>query len=267
MPSLREIQLAIRRSVLLEDDSIAAAFIVDDGLAPERRLSIYRNNFVSTLTTALRLSFPVTYRLVGAEFFDGAAQTFVREQPPRAACLDEYGGGFPEFLGRFPPAATVAYLPEVARLEWAINLALHAPDVEALDVARLASLEQADHDHVWFAAHPSISLLTSNYPVDAIWRAVLASDDAALAEIDLASGPVWLMVQRLTTGIDVIRIDERAWCVAANLFAGQPLAVALDAGDGLDAPALLAEHIAAARFIAFGVADAAADLPAPDLLS
>ncbi len=267
MPSLREIQHAIRRSIVLREDSAAAAFIVDDGLAPEQRLSVYRNTFVSSLTTALRLSFPATYRLVGAEFFEGAAQIFVHEQPPRGAYLDEYGGGFPDFLAHFPPAATLAYLSEVARLDWAVNRALHAPDVESLDVARLAGLEETDHDHVRFAAHPSISLLRAEYPIDVIWRAVLAQDDAALAEIELAARPVWLMVQRLADGVDVTRIDERAWRFAAELFAGQPLGVALDAADGLDAPAVLAEHFATGRFIAFSFADAVADLPAQESLS
>ena len=267
MPSLREVQHAVRRSVVLREDSAAAAFIVDDGLAPEQRLSVYRNTFVSSLTTALRLSFPATYRLVGAEFFEGAAQIFVHEQPPSGAYLDEYGAGFPEFLARFPPAEALAYLPDVARLEWGVNRALHAPDVEALDVARLAGLDETDHDHVRFAAHPSVSLLRVDYPVDVIWRAVLAQDDTALAEINLASGPVWLMVQRLATGVDVTRIDERAWRFAAELFAGLPLGVALDAADGLDAPALLAEHFAAGRFIAFSFADAVADLPAQESLS
>ena len=45
---------------------------------------------------------------------------------------------FPEFLARFPPAASLAYIADVARLEWAVNRALHAPDAAPLDVARLA---------------------------------------------------------------------------------------------------------------------------------
>lgn len=267
MPSLREVQHAIQRSVVLRDDSAAAAYIVDGGLAPEQRLSVYRNTFVSSLANALRLLFPAVHRLVGVEFFDGAAQIFVHEQPPRGPYLDEYGEGFPEFLARFPPAASLAYLPDVARLEWAVNRALHAHDVEPLDVARLAGLDQTDHDRVRFVTHPSVSLLRAAYPVDAIWRAVLAQDDAALAAIDLAAGPVWLMVQRLATGVEATRINERAWRFAAELSAGQPLGAALDAAVEIDAPALLAEHIAAGRFIGFDLADAVAHPPAQESLS
>ncbi len=258
MPSLHEVQRSIRTSLLEHDDSAAAAYIVRDELAPEQRLSVYRNTFISSLANALRLSYPAVHRLVGGEFFASAAQIFVQERPPRSAYLDEYGAEFPEFLTRFSPAASLAYLPDVARLEWTVNRALHAPDVGPLDVTQLTSIEPTDHDRVRFVTHPSVSLLRAAYPVDAIWRAVLAQDDTALAAIDLAVGPVWLMVQRLVTGVDVTRVDEGAWRFAAELCAGQPLGAALDAAVGIDAPALLAEHISTGRFIGFSRADAVA---------
>ena len=34
------------------------------------------------------------------------------------------------------------------------------------------------------------------HPQHLVWRAVLAAGDAAMAAIDLAAGPVWLMVER-----------------------------------------------------------------------
>src|SRR5262249_30349874 len=138
MPSLLEVQQAIRVSLVEHNDLQAAACIVGDGLAPEDRLAIYRNTFVSNSVSALRLSYPAVYRLVGGEFFEGAAHIFVHERPPVGAYLDEYGAAFPEFLARFPPAASLVYLPDVARLEWAVNRALHAADVEPLEMADLA---------------------------------------------------------------------------------------------------------------------------------
>jgi hypothetical protein len=255
MPSLLEAQRAIRLSLVERDDSAAAAYIVADELAPEQRLSVYRNTFASNLANALRLSFPAVQRLVGAEFFDGVARIFAHERPPVSAYLDEYGAEFPDFLARFAPAVSLVYLPDVARLEWAVNRALHAPDAEPLDAARLAALVPSDHDRVRFVPHPSVSLVRADYPVDAIWRAVLEQDDVALSTIDLAAGPVWLLVQRLATGVEVTRVDERAWRFAAELFAGRPLGAALEAADGVDAPALLAQHIAAGRFVGYDLAD------------
>ena len=251
MPSLHEVQHAFRSSLVERDDGAAAAFVIVDGLEPARRLSIYRNTFVSNLTNALRLSYPAVHRLVGAEFFQGAAQVFVHERPPAGAYLDEYGGDFADFLARFPPAASLPYLPDVARVEWAVNRALHAPDVKPLDVAQLAHVDPAHHDRVSFVAHQAVSILRVAYPADAIWRAVLEQDDAALSAIDLATGPAWLLVERTAGRVEVTRLDEHAWRFAAELFAGQPLGTALDSADGVEASALLAEHFAAGRFIAF----------------
>lgn len=253
MPSLREIQHAVRRSLLQEADVHADAHIAGAGLAPEQRLNIYRNTMLGTLVNALRLSFPAVHALVGADFFAGAAQVFVREQPARSADLNAYGAEFADFLQRFEPAATLAYLPDVARLEWAVNRALHAADAQPLDPSALAALAPADHDRVCFVAHPSISLLRSRYPVDAIWSAVLEHDDAAMAAIDLGDGPAHLLVQRLDERVDVARLDDGAWRVAAALLGGQPLRDALAATQMPDGAALLAEHLVAGHCIAFRV--------------
>ena len=76
-------------------------------------------------------------------------------------------------------------------------------------------------------------------------------DDAAIAAIELGSGPVWLLVQRFETGVDVRRINEKEWQFAAQLCAGRPLQAALDATPGFDAATALAGYLAAGRFTGF----------------
>lgn len=254
MPSLRELQHALRESLLRPEEG-AAACVLAEGIAPRRRLDVYRNTFVSTLTKALRLDFPAVDRLVGAAFFDGAAYAFIHERPPRGACLDDYGDEFPAFVARFPPAASLTYLADVARLEWAVNLALHAPDVEPLAIERLAEVAPQDEPRVRFTPHPSVRFVAATHPVDAIWRAVLARDDRALTAIDPDAGQVSLLVARSESGVEVVRLDEPAWRFAAALCAGTPLGAALDLAEGIDAPALLAAHLAAGRFVGFELAD------------
>ena len=254
MPSLRDVQQAMRRSLLRDAGGDVSGLIVGAGLAPSQRLSIHRNTIAGTLVNALRLSFPAVHALVGADFFAAAAQAFAREQPPRGADLNAYGVTFPQFLQQFEAAATLAYLPDVARLEWAVTRALHASDAQAMDTARLAAVAPSDHERVRFVAHPSISTLRSSFPVDAIWRAVLQRDDEAMAAIDLNSGPACLMVQRRADEVDVVRLDDDAWRFAAALFSGQALGVALDASPGVNSAAALADHLIAGRFVAFRVA-------------
>jgi hypothetical protein len=221
---------------------------------PADRLDIYRNTFISGVTKALRLTYPAVHRLVGDDFFAAAAGIFIASHPPRAAYLDQYGAEFPQFLAQFPAAAGLLYLPDVARLEWAVSLAIHAPDRAPLELAKLTALADRDQARVRFVPHPCIGLLHLRYPADIIWRAVLGGDDAALAALDLDGPPICLLVQRLPAGVEVMRLDEAAWRFAAALCAGQPLLAALDDASDVDAGAMLANHLAAGRFIAFTLA-------------
>jgi hypothetical protein len=249
MPTLLELQQDMRRSLVQRDDAAAAAWLSDPSL--RERLDIYRNTFLAGLNKALRLSYPAVGRLVGTEFFDGAAQIFITEHPPRAAYLDRYGGEFPDFLQRFSPAASLAYLADVARLEWAVNCAMHAPDLEPLDLKKLAAIEPNDQSRLRFVAHPSVRLMRSDYPVDRIWQAVLARDDAELTTLDLNAGPVNLLVERRTGGVEVICLDQSAWLLLAALCSGEPWHSAIERAANLDASTALAEHFAAGRFVAF----------------
>jgi hypothetical protein len=252
VPTLLELQKALRHSLVDGDDGAAAAMLAPQ--VPPDRLDIYRNTFVGSLTKALRLTYPATCRLVGDDFFDATAGAFMAEHPPGCAYLDLYGAQLPEFLLHFRPAAGLAYLPDVARLEWAVSRAVHAPDLEPIDPAGLAAMAPEDQGRLCFVPHPSIGLVRSRYPVDMIWQAVLSRDDAALAALDLDTGAVHLLVQRLESGVTVERLDGPAWRFAADLCGGRPLQAALDAAGAIDASMLLAEHLASRRFTGFAVA-------------
>jgi hypothetical protein len=189
--------------------------------------------------------------VVGTEFFEGAAARFIDTAPPRSAYLNDYGASFPAFLAEFPPAAGVPYLPGLARLEWAVSKALHAPDAASLDLTRLAAVADADQGKVSFIPHPSVALVHETDPVDRIWQAVLDEDDAAMAAIDLGEGPIWLIVARGLQGVVVDRLDATPWEFARRLVAGQSIDAAADAAPEANAAALIAAHLAAGHFIAF----------------
>jgi Putative DNA-binding domain len=263
MPALLELQRTLREQLFgrvtggdatnvyaADGDATSVSKLLagDDGAL---RLAIYRNTGFGTLVNALRLSFPAVQRLVGADFFEAAAREFIRVQPPCSAYLNDYGADFPGFLAGYPPAAAVVYLGDVAQLEWAVNRALHASDAAGLDLARLAALDQSALSRLSFTAHPALSLLRLEFPADAIWRAVLEQNDAAMAAIDLLSGPVHLLIERDTAGVQVRALSAAAWDFTARLSAGRPLYAVLADGSEGDVDAWLAEHLALGRFIDF----------------
>src|SRR5260370_4410489 len=142
MTTLLELETAMKQSLVHLDIARVSAMLATH-VAPDR-LDIYRNTFLLTLTKALRLCFPAVQKLVGEEFFEGAAQVFIAERPPRAAWLDQYGAEIPDFLCAFGPAAPVPYLADVAKLGWSVNFALHPADTESPDPARPAGSRPGD---------------------------------------------------------------------------------------------------------------------------
>jgi len=252
MPRLLEIQRAVNRCLIERDQEAVAPFIADG--AAINRLDIYHNTIFCGLTKALCLTYPAVQRLAGADFFEGVAQLFIVQHPPRAACLNCYGGEFPDFLRDLPAAATVAYLADVARLEWAVHCAIHAPDIKPLKLAALAAVQRVDQGHVSFVAHPSVHLLRVDYPVDVIWRAVLAEDERTLRAVDLRSGPVHLVVGRRSTAVEVARLEETAWHFLAELHAGRLIQLAINSCPDLEAATTLAQHLALGWFVAFKLA-------------
>lgn len=84
-----------------------------------KRFDVYRNNVAVSLTRALETGFPVLRKLVGAEFFSAMAGVYLRTHPPTSPLLQQYGQDMPGFLRGFPPAKSLPYLPDIARLELA----------------------------------------------------------------------------------------------------------------------------------------------------
>jgi hypothetical protein len=255
MLTLRELQTAIGAAMLGGDVSAAARDIEADGLAPEARLEIYRHHVVTTLTSALEATFPAICRLVDRRFFAYAADTYLRAHPPAGPCLFEYGDSFPEFLAAFPPCRDLAYLPDVARLEWAMSAALHAPDVDPMDPACLARVAAGDMPRLTFTVDPSVSFLASPWPVDQIWR---ASQDGAPSEpVDLASGGVWLEVRRAGDVAIMRALAAADYTLRTALARGNTLedatAAALDVDPHFDLTAALHAMLDERIFTSFAV--------------
>src|SRR5271166_3198172 len=175
--------------------------IADDGIEPEARLRIYRNHLMLTLTRALEAAYPVVCRLVDERFFAYAVHEYLRETLPLQPCLTEYGGSFPDFLANFPACRDLVYLPDVARLEWAVNLALHADDAEPAERSALAAADPV------LSLQPSLQLVASQWPIERIWHANQPEGDPETT-IDLDAGGTRLLVYRSGDRVIIRSIEE-----------------------------------------------------------
>jgi hypothetical protein len=220
--SLRELQRDLRAALLGGDEAAACGVIRGDGLDPSARLGIYRHHVTTTLTAALQAIFPVVCRLVDARFFAFAADRYIAVEPPGGPCLFEYGAGFPAFLAGFPPCAGLPYLPDVARLEWALERAWHAPDAAPLPVDALATVAPEDAGGLGLALDPSVTYLESPFTIERIWRANRPGA-AEPDRVDAAAGPARLEVRRRGEDAGFRPLDASVFGFRSALAGGHDL--------------------------------------------
>ncbi|SMC99448.1 DNA-binding domain-containing protein [Rhizobium sp. RU36D] len=189
------------------------------------RFAVYRNNVHVGLTTALAQRFPVTRRLVGEEFFTGMARAYAGQHKPASPLLMAYGDGFPDFIAVFPPAASLAYLADVARLEVAWGQAYHAADCAPLDLSALATVPADSLADAGLELHPSARLLRSDHPAGSIWAAHQGGTVEPVH--DWVSETV--LVVRPEMHVQVHILPPRDTAFAAALFAGVTLGAAAEA--------------------------------------
>lgn len=217
-----------------------------NGSDPAKRFAVYRNNVISSLIDALADTFPVTFELVGNEFFRAMARVFITEIPPRSPVLAEYGHEFPAFIENFPPARKVPYLADVARLERLYLDAYHAADAPPLgEPAFHAALERTDAlPSAKLRLHPSAGVLRSPYAVFSLWAAHqgaldISTVDPGQAEEVLVVRPHWEVL--------VVPLPPGAGRFIELLAGGEPLGacaeMAMRAQAGFDLAAALTDLI------------------------
>jgi hypothetical protein len=170
------------RAVLDADAPVPQPLVRKAAGMPSRRFDVYRNNVYASLIDALSGRFPMVARLVGEEFFRAMARVYVQEEPPRSAVLLRYGEGLPNFVARFPPAAPVPYLADVARLEWARHETYHAADAVPLSIAALTEVADGAAEAT-LTLHPSRRVVRSPYPVITIWQLALREGEREPARL------------------------------------------------------------------------------------
>src|SRR6516164_3164096 len=190
MPSLAETQLRIRRAVV-DGDTAGIAPLLIGGRDPGQRLAIHQRHYRSSLVAAIRTKFPATAWLLGMPFLDEAAKQFVRQQPPAAPCIAEYGEEFPRFLSTYLGGARVPFLCSFEELEWHLGQVAIAVDRPALDA--FSALEINTLMDASLMLQAGFRYLHASWPVDDLMKLYLT--DTAHSEYRLAPTDVWLEVR------------------------------------------------------------------------
>ncbi len=176
-------------------------------------VEVYRNNYRGNLHDALAGAYPVIAQLVGGDFFRLLTRTYIGQHPSKSGNLHHYGAEMADFLAAFEPAQGLAYLPDVARLEWACHLAYFAEDAEVMTLSDLAQIPAERYGDLILKFHPSCHVLYSDHPVGSIWQAHQRGADS---DFQIDSGASCALVSRVE---DEVRVNallpvQAAWFAA-----------------------------------------------------
>jgi hypothetical protein len=221
-----------------------------DAVDPPDAVAFYRATVRSNHRAALASTYPVVERLVGAAFFAEAARAYGAAHPSVGGDLHRFGDCFATFLEGYDPARSLAYLPDVARLEWAVHESAHAADAPPFDFAALAAVAEDEQGALRVRLAPAARWLAAEHPVVAIWQANQPDRDGSP---DRTEGADRVLVHRVGTDVVVETLDAHAWELLAALAAGASLehATAALGAQSASLPSLLARWIAGGVIAAF----------------
>jgi len=248
MLTLRELQAGFAAHLAGADQPGLPMAVAGGAIAAAARLEVHRHHVRESLSAALAATFPTVHALVGADFFRGMARDFVRERLPRQPVLAEYGEHFPAFLSGYEAAKALPYLADSARLDWALNLAFHAPAEPRLSAAELATIPVERLPSMSVELAPGTTVLRSTYPLDLIWRA--SQPNAAEVTVDITCAPCRLLVLRRPADAGFVTLSSAEAAFLASTARGASLEEA--AGFGFEADSAFDLTPSFARLLALG---------------
>lgn len=215
------------RSAMLDPACpVPSGLVGPDGQQTTKRFNVYRNNVAVSLSDALETGFPVVRKLVGDKFFRAMAGVYLRQHPPKSPLMMHYGAEMPDFLAGFEPAQSVPYLPDIARLELGLRRAYHAADATAIDAAALGAVPPDDLMTTRLRLAPATQVITSAYPIEAIYRFNTqenAPKPAMRAEA--------VLITRAAFDPEIHLISDAAAQSITELLAGQTLGDVINTAD------------------------------------
>jgi len=252
LPSLRDTQAAFAAHLAGHDRPDLVDAIAGDRRTVRRRLQLHRHHVISSIGAALAATFPTVATLVGQEFFSLLARDFVAGAALEDPVLSRYGEHFSQFVAAKRDMHGLPYLADVARLDWALNVAFHAPLEPRLSAADLVGWPQDSLPSLSVRLPTGSSLIESAYPLDLIWQA--SQPGTSAGQVDLAAGPACLVVFRRSedAAFAVLSPDEAAFI--KRLRRGDRLAIAaqhaLRVEEDFDVTATFGRMLALRLFVA-----------------
>jgi hypothetical protein len=227
----RELVGALRQGRSLASNpewaGFAAAHVAgNERLSPVEQLEIYREQFWLRHTSSLVEDFPGLGGILGQTDWEKLAEQYLREVTPESYTLRDLGCQLPRVIEQAAWLPHQALCLDMARLELAYIEVFDAPDSAPLAPERLTGLAEDDLLRARLAIAPSVRLLSLEYPVADLRRALRVQSDEAVAIPEPAAQH--LVVYRRDLRLWDMQVSRVAFALLAGLAQGMPLGVAAE---------------------------------------
>lgn len=226
MLSLRETQRAFSVAIWSEEAGAIGPLVLENGIPAEHRLQIYRNNHRLGALAAMQATFPVIERLSGTEWFAQSVRRYLSAFPSRCGDLQDLGERYERFLQAELADTAYAYFADVAALEWAYQCVLTAAERAPVDIEVLRTVAPDDYERLRFQPRPAVRLVSSRYPVLAIWRANQPSAGESAAAISLDAGESRVLLIRRRDHVELREIPAGTHALLGEFEHGATLSQA-----------------------------------------
>lgn len=200
-----------------------------------RGLKTYQFNGHALAERALQAAYPVLAQLLGDESFAALARAFWHTHPPGKGDLAQWGDALADFVRASEQLACEPYLPDVARVEWAMHASAGCADRDA-DPATFQWLMTGDPERLQLVLAPGCQVVCSQWPIASIVTAHLEGvpgfDDVGRKLIDGVAEDVVVWRLGLQPRLREAMVGEAG--LLAALLAGDSLNTALLLSEGLD---------------------------------
>jgi len=167
---LKELQENFANHIYNKKDSKIFPIINSKKISVDKRLDIYRNNIFGSFDDCLEMTYKITKKIVGDDYFSYLCDEYKKQYKSDSGNLEDYGEFFPQLIKELEKKHKLAYLSDIANLEWRFNLAYFSKDITDIDLEKLQSLNEEEFMQLEFCLNPSCHLIASNYPIYSIWQ-------------------------------------------------------------------------------------------------
>jgi len=140
------------------------------------RWHIYAAGYLTRLGEALENDYPALRRIVGRHPFDALVRRYARSHPPRSHDLGLAGDRLPRFLEADGLSRKLPFLPDLARLEWALAQAFVSEDARPLRWDDLQAMDAESVSEMHWRLMPGTTVLRSEWPLIELWECKDRSD-------------------------------------------------------------------------------------------